>query len=178
MTQTFPGRYTAVTDEPFVVFIIGMRINRWWALRKWAPTALAMGPMLRTLYTHQQEKGFLAARTFLFWRGVMLVQYWRSFEDLERFARSTDDPHLKAWQRFNKAIGGDGSVGIFHETYMIQPGGHETVYNNMPVFGLASAFTHTPVAGRRHTARGRLHPAEQPRQADAGVPAPALSAEA
>ncbi len=58
MGEVFPGRYTAAADDSFVVFIIGMRINRWWALHKWIPTALAMGPMLQTLYAHQQEKGF------------------------------------------------------------------------------------------------------------------------
>lgn len=163
MAKVFPGRYTAVVDGSYVVFIIGMRVNRWWAVHKWIPTALAMGPMLRTLYTHP-EKGFLAAQTFLYGRGVALTQYWRSFEDLERFARSKDDPHLKAWQRFNKAIGGDGSVGIFHETYQVQAGAAEAVYVNMPVFGLASAFEHTPVKGRRDTARGRLATAPQPAQ--------------
>ena len=167
MAQVFAGRYTAVTDEPFVVFIIGMRVNRWWALRRWIPTALAMGPMLRTLYAHQ-EKGFLAAQTMLYGQGVAVVQYWRSFEDLERFARSKDDPHLAAWQRFNKAVGGDGSVGIFHETFQVQPGGYEAVYANMPVFGLASAFAHERVSGRRDTARGRL--------ASGGQPAPASQA--
>src|SRR5579863_4380162 len=95
MAAIFKGRYTAQIDGPFVVFIIGMRINHFWALRRWVPTAMAMGPMLQTLYTHQQDKGFLGAQTFLYWRGVALVQYWRSFEDLERFARSKDDPHLK-----------------------------------------------------------------------------------
>lgn len=161
MAKVFPGRYTAVTDGDFVVFNIGMRVNRWWAFHKWIPTAMAMGPMLQTLYTHQQEKGFLGAETFLYARGVMLVQYWRSFEDLERFARSKDDPHLKAWQRFNKQIGGDGSVGIFHETYQVQASASEAIYANMPIFGLAGAFTHAPVAGRRATARGRLHSAPQ-----------------
>lgn len=165
MAQVFAGRYTATTNDPdesFVVFIIGMRVNRWWALSKWIPTAMAMGPMLRTLYEHQQDKGFLAAQPFVFWRGVALVQYWRSFEDLERFARSKDDPHLEAWRRFNKAIGGDGSVGIFHETYTVQAGASEAIYANMPVFGLASAFQHIPIAGRRESARGRLHAASQP----------------
>lgn len=155
MAQIFPGRYTAVTDEPFVVFIIGMRINKWWALHKWLPVALAMGPMLKTLYQHP-EKGFLAGQNFINGRTTLLISYWRSFEALETFARSKDDPHLAAWQRFNKAIGGDGSVGIYHETYQVQPGAHETLYGNMPVFGLASAFTHAPVAGRRNTARGRM----------------------
>jgi hypothetical protein len=92
MADVIPGRFTAQADEPFVVFLIGMRINRFFAFTKWVPTALAMGPMLRTLYQHP-EKGFLGARTMLSWRGVTSVQYWRSFEDLERFSRSTDDPH-------------------------------------------------------------------------------------
>ncbi len=172
MTKVFAGRYTATTDdadESFVVFIIGMRVNRWWALGKWIPTAMAMGPMLRTLYQHQ-EKGFLAAQPFLFGRGVALVQYWRSFEDLERFARSKDDPHLAAWRRFNKAIGGDGSVGIFHETYTVQAGASESIYANMPIFGLASAFQHIPITGRGERARGRLHADSQPAHATAALP--------
>jgi hypothetical protein len=48
MARVIPGRFTAQTDEPFVVFLIGMRVNRPLAFRKWAPTA--MGPMLRELY--------------------------------------------------------------------------------------------------------------------------------
>jgi len=53
---------------------------------------------------------------FLYWRGVALVQYWRSFEQLEQFARSPAATHLEAWKRFNRAVGADGSVGIWHET--------------------------------------------------------------
>jgi hypothetical protein len=161
MTQIFPGRYTAQTDEPFAVFIIGMRVNRLWALHKWIPTARAMGPMLRALYQHP-EKGFLGARSFFMWRGVMLIQYWRSFEDLERFARAKDDPHMAAWQRFNKAVGGDGSVGIFHETYLVPAGQYETVYGNMPRFGLAAATEHVAISGRRGTARGRVGTGREP----------------
>ena len=156
MTTMLPGRFTAQPDEPFVVFLIGMRINRFLAFRKWIPTAMAMGPMLRTLFQHP-EKGMLGARTLLSWRGITVIQYWRSFADLERFARDTADPHMPAWQRFNKAVGyKDGSVGIWHETYVIQPGNYEALYGNMPVFGLAAATTHVPATGRRETARKRL----------------------
>jgi len=42
MSSVFRGRYTAEIDGSFVVFIIGMRINRLWALHKWVPVALAM----------------------------------------------------------------------------------------------------------------------------------------
>ncbi|HLZ22226.1 MAG TPA: DUF4188 domain-containing protein, partial [Ktedonobacterales bacterium] len=156
MAAVIPGRFTAQSDEPFVVFLIGMRINRLLAFSKWIPTALAMEPMLRMLYQHP-EKGMLGARTLLSWRGVTVIQYWRSFEDLERFARSAQDPHMAAWRRFNKAVGyTDGSVGIWHETYVVQPGNYEALYGNMPVFGLAAATAHVPATGRRETARKRL----------------------
>lgn len=161
MAKVMSGRYTAQTGEPFVVFLIGMRINRFFALRKWIPTALAMGPMLRTLFQHP-EKGFLGGELIFYWRGVGLIQYWRSFEDLEKFARNREDPHLRAWQRFNKAIGTDGSVGIWHETYLVEPGRYEAVYGNMPVFGLASATKHVPAVGRRETARRRLGGENEP----------------
>ena len=120
MAAVFPGRFTAQVDEPLVVFVIGMRVNRLRAVRKWLPVAREMGPMLRMLYLHS-EKGLLHAETFLMWRGVVMVQYWRSFEHLERFARDRDDPHAAAWQRFMRNVGGDGTVGIFHETYVIEP---------------------------------------------------------
>jgi len=164
MADVIPGRFTAQADEPFVVFLIGMRINRFFAFTKWVPTALAMGPMLRTLYQHP-EKGFLGARTMLSWRGVTSIQYWRSFEDLERFSRSTDDPHWSAWRRFSRAVGyKDGSVGIWHETYVVEPGHYEAIYGNMPLFGLAAATLQVPASGRRETARRRL---EQGEEADA-----------
>jgi Domain of unknown function (DUF4188) len=155
MAKVIPGRFTAQTDEPFVVFIIGMRVNKFFAFRKWFATAMAMGPMIRTLYEHP-EKGFLGAQTLISWPGVTTIQYWRSFEDLEKFARDKDDPHLEPWRKFNKTIGSDGSVGIFHETFLVDAGKYEAVYGNMPVIGLASATRHVPAVGKRETARRRL----------------------
>jgi hypothetical protein len=80
MAQIFPGRYTARSDEPVVVFLIGMRVNKLGAVGKWLPVFRAMGPMLQTLYTHP-EKGFLGGTTWLGWRSIMLVQWrwgWRA----------------------------------------------------------------------------------------------------
>ena len=155
MAQVVPGRFTAKMEEPFVVFIIGMRINRPLAVRKWFPTVRAMGPMLEELYRHP-EKGFLGAEFFLYRWGPAILQYWRSFEDLERFARNPDDPHMPAWRRFNQSVGTDGSVGIWHETYAVGAGRHETIYNNMPPFGLAKATERVPARGQLETARQRL----------------------
>ena len=155
MVQVVPGRFTAKMDEPFVVFIIGMRINRPLAVRKWLPTARAMGPMLRELYKHP-EKGFLGGEFFFYGRGPALLQYWRSFDDLEKFARDPEDPHLPAWQRFNREARSSGAVGIFHETYLVEPGAYEAIYANMPEFGLAKATERVPAVGARETARRRL----------------------
>jgi hypothetical protein len=155
MAQVIPGRFTAQIDGPFVVFLIGMRINRFFAFSKWYPTATAMQPMLRSLYDHP-EKGFLGAEQFFYWRGAGLVQYWRSFEDLEQFARNPSEPHLKAWQRFNQAVGGDGSVGLWHETYRVEPRQYEAIYVNMPAFGLAGATQPVPIRSNRETARARM----------------------
>ena len=155
MAHIFPGRFTADTDEPFVVFIIGMRINKFFSFSRWVPTALAMGPMLRSLAS-DPESGYLSGEPFLYSGGAGLIQYWRSAEDLERFARAPSEPHLKAWQRFNRAVGKDGSVGIWHETYQVAAGAYEAIYANMPRFGLSAATRHAPVGKRGETARERL----------------------
>ena len=155
MSRIFNGRYTAKTDQPFVVFLIGMRINKWWRVDKWLPVSSAMGPMLKTLFTHP-EKGFLHAEFYWNLSGPVMIQYWRSFEDLENFARNPSDPHLGPWKKFNQAVGADGSVGIWHETYTVNSDQFESVYGNMPKFGLAAALEHIPAVGRRETARLRL----------------------
>lgn len=160
MAKIFNGRYTAKTDEPFVVFLIGMRINKPLRIDKWLPVAKAMGPMLQNLFTNP-EKGFLHGEFFWNFSGPVLIQYWRSFEDLENFARNPSEPHLEAWKKFNRAVGADGSVGIWHETYLVDPDNYESVYGNMPAFGLGAAMEHVQAVGRRQTARRRLH-ANQP----------------
>jgi hypothetical protein len=155
MAQVIKGRFTAKMDEPFVVFMIGMRINKFLAIRQWLPTARVMGPMLRELYSHP-EKGFLGGEFFFYGRGPVLVQYWRSFEDLEKFARDPEDPHMPAWQRFNREARSSGAVGIWHETYIMGRGNYEAIYANMPEFGLAKATERVPAIGGRETARRRL----------------------
>lgn len=155
MSAIFPGRYTAQSSEPFVVFLIGMRINRLLALRSWMRVAAAMSPMIAEL-KRDPALGLLHAQFFLYWRGVCLVQYWRSFHHLHAYAHARDAAHLPAWAEFNRRVGGNGAVGIWHETYTVEPGNYECIYANMPRFGLAQAARHLPVAGRLETARSRI----------------------
>lgn len=154
MRSVYPGRMTADIDGDFVVFLIGMRINKWWKVHLWWPVFRAMGPMLRVLY-RRPELGFLGAHTWIGPRGPMVVQYWRSVEQLEEFARSASLPHHPAWRAFNRTVGTSGDVGIWHETYVVRAGDWESVYGNMPRFGLAAAGGHLPVAAKGETAAQR-----------------------
>ena len=151
----FPGRYTAQTDEPFVVFLIGFRVNRLFAFSSWMRVAAAMPPMIAELRRHP-ELGLLHASYVVYWRGVAVIQYWRSFEHLHAYAHARDAKHLPAWAEFNRRIGGNGKVGIWHESYLVEPGKFETVYSNMPRFGLTAAVGHVPATGRMQDARSRL----------------------
>ncbi|MEO6577136.1 MAG: DUF4188 domain-containing protein, partial [Polyangiaceae bacterium] len=65
--------------------------------------------------------------------------YWRSEAHLLAYAKSRTAKHLPAWRAFNKAVGTNGDVGIWHETYKSRPGDFENVYVNMPSFGLDNA---------------------------------------
>ncbi|OWA33294.1 transcriptional regulator [Saccharibacillus sp. O16] len=153
MASVIPGRQTASIEGPFVVFIIGVRINKWWAVRQWLPVLRAMGPMLQELYSHK-ELGFLDAAYFMSGRGVSIVQYWRSYDQLEHYARG-GEKHLKAWKDFNRKSRAGQTVGIYHETYMVEDGACETIYVNMPATGLGRAGTLKPVGAGRETSRER-----------------------
>ena len=149
-------RLTAEIEGDFVVFLIGMRVNRLWKVHKWLPVFMAMPKMLIEL-SKQPEAGLLGYRQHLANpRSPMLVQYWRSQEHLEAYARQKDSSHFPAWVKFNKEIASNGDVGIWHETFKVRAGEYETVYNNMPPFGLGKVVKLVPATGYRATAAGRI----------------------
>jgi hypothetical protein len=154
MTGIHAQRMTARVEGEVIVFLIGMRINRLWKVHKWLPVALAMPRMVKELGV-RPEYGFLGARQWL-GNPTLMVQYWRSFEDLERYAKDRTAKHLPAWAAFNRAVASRGDVGIWHETYRIRPGDYECIYNNMPAFGLAKATAAVPAAGALDSAAGRM----------------------
>jgi hypothetical protein len=149
-----PARMTARIEGDFVVFLIGMRINKPWKLARWLPVAKAMPRMLAEVQRGAPANGFLGVtRLGLF----ALVQYWRSFEALEAYARDRDGLHQPAWAAFDRAArDARGDVGIWHETYLVRDGQYESIYSGMPPTGLGAAGTLAPATGPREDARGRL----------------------
>jgi hypothetical protein len=152
--KTNDKRMTTAYEGDVVVFLIGMRINRWWKVWQWLPPALAMRRMLAELGT-QPELGLLSAEGW-FGRTTIMVSYWKSTEHLLAYAKARDAAHLPAWRAFNKHIGTSGDVGVWHETFRVRAGDYETVYVNMPTFGMGKAAGLCEAIGHRAAAAGRL----------------------
>lgn len=174
MAQILAERMTHEHDDSVAVFLIGMRFTKLHRVDQWLPVLLAMPRMLTELFRNKalaasgeaEDLGFLGARTLLDGVGVMVLQYWRSADDIYRYASASEHVHRPAWTAFNqRARSAGGAVGIWHETYAVPAGGHESVYTGMPVTGLAAATTSLPVARshRRHAAlAGNVPSRERP----------------
>ncbi|GAB3657914.1 DUF4188 domain-containing protein [Glycomyces tarimensis] len=143
MPRVHPGRVVVDYDEDLVVFTVGMRVNKIWKVHKWWPVFTSMPRMLRELEA-EPGLGLLDSRTMFGGRVVMVVQYWRSADHLERFAHSRQHAHRGFWKWFNSAIKDNGDVGLWHELYKVSAGDYETSYINMPPYGLARATAERP----------------------------------
>lgn len=159
MAEIKQGRWTAEIEGDFVVFIIGARVNSKWHLVRTINDLggrRGMNHMLKYLTDHP-EKGLLGYQTL----GFANVQYWRSFEHLEAFAKDTDDPHLEVWRKYWKRVAKSGRSGIWHETFLVRNGEYEAIYGNVPPRGLGKASQLVPVA-ESVGARQRLKNATRP----------------
>jgi hypothetical protein len=138
-----PGRLCDAHDGPITVFVIGMRVNRLTRPDKWLPVARAMPGMLKEL-GQRPDLGMIGHELMLApFRTLITLQYWRDFEALHAYAHASEGEHLPAWRAFNRASKGNDAVGIFHETYVVEPGAHESIYVR-------------EATGRRNAARERL----------------------
>lgn len=150
--KTLDRRLAATIDGDFVVFLIGARINRWWKVPKHFWFASTMPKMIKELEANPSS-GFLGHQTLGF---ATEIQYWRSLDHLVAYARNRDQVHYPYWVKFNQAIGSNGDIGIWHETYLVRAGQYEAIYNNMPPFGLGKVGKQVGATGSQATAMGRL----------------------
>jgi Domain of unknown function (DUF4188) len=148
------GRWTAEIEGDFVVFIIGAKPNSPRMIRflKDLGGSKGMKHMLDYLMEHP-EKGLLGYHTYAL--GAVTIQYWRSFDHLDAFAKNTDDPHLNVWRKYLKRVGKSDRTGIWHETFLVKADSFETIYSNMPPMGLGKASKLIPL-GEAKSARERF----------------------
>ncbi|MER5508988.1 DUF4188 domain-containing protein [Streptomyces sp. NPDC002766] len=158
-TRPVLGRTTADTEGDVVVLLIGMRVNRFWAVHQWLPVMLAMVRMLGEL-ARNRDRGLLghvmltaSPRTYY------VVQYWESKEKLYAYAHSPEMFHHRAWaivNRKERAGKTRGHVGLWHEAYVVPEGSYEAIYLDMPAFGLAGAHGQVPLERRGRYAEDRF----------------------
>ena len=154
MADVRQGRWTAEIEGDFVEFIIGARINsirHAFAALKDLGGRNGMRGMLDHLMAHP-DKGLLGYQLM----GLTNVQYRRSFDHLEAFAKDQDDPHLALWRSYWKRVGTDTRSGIWHETFLVRDGEYEAIYGNMPPWGLGRATASVPMQPGRQSARARI----------------------
>ncbi|MGW1912526.1 DUF4188 domain-containing protein [Streptomyces sp. NPDC002076] len=164
------SRTTADAKGEVVVLLIGMRINRFWAVHLWLPVMLGMLRMLREL-ERDPARG-LRAKVLLTAspRTYYVVQYWESKDKLYAYATAPDAFHHRAWAALNrKERSGKlrGQVGIWHEAYVVPEGSYEAIYGDMPAFGLAAAHGQIPLEKRGRYAKDRFaHRTQQAPEAE------------
>lgn len=100
--------------------------------------------------------GLLSTRFIMGFRNIGCLQHWRSPEDLHAYAHGSGRLHLTAWKRFNARIGTSGDVGTWHETYVVPTDNIESIFVNMPAYGLGTAGELFQAKGDRASATKRL----------------------
>lgn len=158
-TRVTAGRTTAAAEGDVVVLLIGMRVNHFWAVHQWLPALVAMPRMLREL-AKDRSRGLLghvlltaSPRTYY------VVQYWESKEQLYAYASAPGMLHHRVWGDINRKERAGRvrrHVGIWHETYVVPEGSYESIYGDMPPFGLGAAYGTVPVEQRGRRARDRF----------------------
>lgn len=164
---------THAHDGDLVVFLIGMTVRRPWRVDQWGRIAFAMQRMQSELWRNKSRSeageeewlGFIGGYNCAGSRGPVSVQYWRSTEDLYSYASAAQLAHRPAWLELYRRASGrtrsDG-IGIWHETYAVPAGGHESAYGNLSDWGLAKATGSIPLTHRGRTARERLASSAEP----------------
>jgi hypothetical protein len=131
-----------------VVIYLGMRVNAWTGVK----TLLGFGPRIRDSVA-QQPDGLLLHENLimsLIPLHLGMRQYWRDFDALEVWSRST--PHREWWSQFLRSSGG---TGFWHEAYFMR-GGMEAVYDDVPVrLGFGQFAPLQPARGPMFSARHR-----------------------
>lgn len=163
---------THAGSAPLVLFLLGMTLRRPHRIDQWLPVVRAMPKMLAELHADRTPiladgtpaetgNGFLGGHTLVGARGPVVQQYWRSTEDLHRYARSAEHEHLPAWREFNRrSREHPGTVGIWHETYDVPGDRIESIYGHGARVGLVRILGAIPVTARGRTARQRLGSSE------------------
>ncbi|KAL2064730.1 hypothetical protein VTL71DRAFT_3868 [Oculimacula yallundae] len=130
------GNFTSPGKEKIAIMLLGAKSNH--PLGVFEPDFGRVGGFLRKMTEElngdpTQDSGFLgqSAVTRKDKNGAteqITISYWRSIEDVHRFAYSPN--HLSAWRWWNDNVKRLDHIGIMHEVYEADAGMWEGVYVN------------------------------------------------
>lgn len=150
------GRWTAELEGDFVVFLIGAMVHDPEVATEATGLLMAMTAMLDELEA-DPSKGLLGYTRHGEAGNGVIVQYWRSFDALESYARNPGARHAPVWRAWNRLASDDrNGAGIWHETFKVAAGNYEAVYQNMPLIGLQRAGRPLTVSEAKDSARARM----------------------
>jgi Domain of unknown function (DUF4188) len=126
-------------------------------VRKW--TALGYARRLAKAIDRSAEAatavGLLRSERFAFgpWHFGVL-QYWRSFDDLEQWGRKP--PHSEWWREAVERGRMKADFGVYHEVFLVPRAAVESIYVNCEPVGLSAFGTLGEPTGPMTTSRDRL----------------------
>ncbi|WP_198665704.1 monooxygenase family protein [Haloprofundus halophilus] len=163
MAEIFRERMAAEMDDGVVIYINGIRLNKLSALPHWLLANWKVARMFKELEA-DPKSGFLGyTPIFLGLRKGAAMQYWRSLEDLQRFATEQNGPHVSAWKWYNEKVDPDGGLGFWAELYVVDGDSFETFFRNVPPIGIGKYAKMVPM--REHKRRLGLSPDGSARKA-------------
>ena len=109
MAQTAGRRMSAEIDGDVVEFLIWAFPDKFHLVRSFLDLGGRRGMKHMLDYLMERpDKGLLGYQ--MGWPAI--VQYWRSFDNLEAFANDAGDPHLAAWRNYWKRVGTSPRTGV------------------------------------------------------------------
>jgi len=137
---------TAQVDGAFVVFLVGMRINRPFRVQEWLPMVKAFGDLKKELYESNTDSGFMGCTNLGF---LTQVQYWQSLEHLEAYIQGDGHRVWPAWDDFTRKSQTNErrAFGVWYEAFLVEDGAYSSLYTGMPAHGLGKCGALNPLRG-------------------------------
>jgi len=124
---------------------------------KWVSEAFES--MVKELESDPEKYGYLGGDQFMstnpYTNGPSMIQYWRSQEHLNAYAKSRMNKHFQPMLKSAKQVRESSAYGFYHESFRIHAGEYDCVYMNMPRTLLGAVGELYDMKGKLRTAAGR-----------------------
>ena len=156
-------KFTTNTDKPLAVFLTGVqcrKITSMWKIPMITNKMIKMQSELKL----DKKAGFYHGENFFTMTPhftTLFLSYWDSPGSIERFANSKFFSHLESAKDYLKNFLSDTNLGIWHETFVVEPEKVESFYYNMEPFGLSAFQPHQNLTSLNYKFKQRINIGEE-----------------